>query len=71
MFCNKIWNAVKFAHSSFPPEFKPLTVDELVLSVQKGQLRVYDHWILSKLNATVKSCNNEFENYLFAEICQH
>ncbi|XP_050524472.1 valine--tRNA ligase [Daktulosphaira vitifoliae] len=56
-FCNKLWNAIKFALMYFKEGFKPtpLSKDE--------QLNSMDIWILSRLSLAVELCNTAFENY--------
>ncbi len=60
-FCNKLWNAVKFALTYFPADFKP-TAD-----VTKLALSFPDRWILSCLTAVTRQVNEGFENYNFGE----
>jgi valyl-tRNA synthetase len=57
-FCNKIWNATKFAlgnlgESYVPPPVLPARAD----------LTVVDRWILSRLNACIAKCNQSFPAY--------
>jgi valyl-tRNA synthetase len=57
-FCNKIWNATKFAlgnlgESYVPPPVLPARAD----------LTVVDRWILSRLNACIAKCNQSFTEY--------
>lgn len=55
-FCNKIWNAFKFAMGNLGEDFKPkaLVTDSL------GKA---DAWILQRLDETVAEVNREFEAY--------
>ena len=57
-FCNKIWNATKFALGNLgdayvpPPVFPP-----------RADLTVVDRWIVSRLNACIAKCNQGFTEY--------
>uniref|UniRef100_A0A6Q2Y555 valine--tRNA ligase n=1 Tax=Esox lucius TaxID=8010 RepID=A0A6Q2Y555_ESOLU len=56
-FCNKLWNAVKFAMRSLGDSFVP--------SEKEG---VSDRWVLSRLCAAVGLCNAGFQAYDFPAI---
>ncbi|SPP72882.1 blast:Valine--tRNA ligase [Drosophila guanche] len=60
-FCNKLWNATKFALLYFSGEEKFST--ELSSSDAVNQM---DAWILSRLAAAIEACNAGFESYDFA-----
>lgn len=69
-FCNKLWNAVKFAlmnlegFKSTDEEIqKLLSGDEML-----GSLAWRDQWILSKLAKAIELCNKNFESYDFAGV---
>uniref|UniRef100_A0A8C5QQ96 Valine--tRNA ligase n=1 Tax=Leptobrachium leishanense TaxID=445787 RepID=A0A8C5QQ96_9ANUR len=62
-FCNKLWNATKFAMRGLGEDFVPL--DSAVIS---GQESLVDLWILSRLSAAVDLCNMGFQNYDFPAI---
>uniref|UniRef100_A0A8C5BQ60 valine--tRNA ligase n=1 Tax=Gadus morhua TaxID=8049 RepID=A0A8C5BQ60_GADMO len=57
-FCNKLWNAVKFAMKTLGDNFVPW---------EKAQSAV-DRWILSRLAAAVGSCTAGFQAYDFPGI---
>ncbi|XP_067129943.1 valine--tRNA ligase [Centruroides vittatus] len=59
-FCNKLWNATKFALTSLGDNFKPLQHLQLT-----GDEQPIDKWILSRLSAAVEMCNRAFEEYDF------
>ena len=62
-FCNKLWNAVKFA-LTYLNDFAPsptMFVEVLTDSSISGR----DKWILSKLNNIIKDCNIYIDNYNF------
>lgn len=59
-FCNKLWNATKFALMSLGENFKPKEKFEL-----SGSESVMDMWILSRLSSAVMSCNDGFTQYDF------
>ncbi|XP_072317796.1 valine--tRNA ligase [Eucyclogobius newberryi] len=62
-FCNKLWNAVKFAMKTLGDDFVPS---------EKAQLcrkeSVSDRWILSRLSAAVVLCDEGFRAYDFPAI---
>jgi len=54
-FCNKLWNAARFALMNLGDlKFQPLKVDLLAPE---------DHWILSRLNAATDTVNAHLEDY--------
>lgn len=62
-FCNKLWNAAKFAmmnglSSSFVPKE---SLDYLKNNL--AQLRGMDKWMLSRLSETVKICDSGFRSF--------
>ncbi|XP_054714307.1 valine--tRNA ligase-like [Uloborus diversus] len=59
-FCNKLWNATKFALMSLSPDFVPKEKFSLT-----GKESSMDLWILSRLSTAVEACNNGFETYDF------
>uniref|UniRef100_A0A8C6KKB5 valine--tRNA ligase n=1 Tax=Nothobranchius furzeri TaxID=105023 RepID=A0A8C6KKB5_NOTFU len=56
-FCNKLWNAVKFAMKTLGDDFAPLEKES-----------VSDRWILSRLSAAVALCDAGFKAYDFPTI---
>uniref|UniRef100_A0A3B5AMM4 Valine--tRNA ligase n=1 Tax=Stegastes partitus TaxID=144197 RepID=A0A3B5AMM4_9TELE len=60
-FCNKLWNAVKFAMKTLGDNFVPL--EKLC-----GDESVSDRWILSRLSAAVGLCDAGFKAYDFPGI---
>eukprot|EP01022_Parablepharisma_sp_SALTPOND_P000803 TRINITY_DN105074_c1_g1_i1.p1 TRINITY_DN105074_c1_g1~~TRINITY_DN105074_c1_g1_i1.p1 ORF type:complete len:1027 (+),score=129.76 TRINITY_DN105074_c1_g1_i1:1225-4305(+) len=58
-FCNKLWNAVKFALMYIPKDFKPAS-DLLQLP-----LSFADKWVLSALSDTVREVNEDYESFNF------
>ena len=60
-FCNKLWNAVKFALMYIPPDFKPAP-DLLQLP-----LTFADKWVLSALSETARTINDDFEHFNFGD----
>ncbi|XP_067001148.2 valine--tRNA ligase isoform X2 [Anabrus simplex] len=62
-FCNKLWNAVKFALSYLGNDFKPdTTIGKLV-----GNETPMDLWMLSRISAAIEACNKGFVNYEFPQ----
>jgi len=60
-FCNKLWNATKFAMRNFTNDFVPRkNLKELC-----GNESPMDLWILSRLSAAASLCNEGFEAYEF------
>uniref|UniRef100_A0A4W4E499 Valine--tRNA ligase n=1 Tax=Electrophorus electricus TaxID=8005 RepID=A0A4W4E499_ELEEL len=55
-FCNKLWNAVKFAMKTLGEGFVP------------SEENVMERWILSRLCAAVSLCGNGFQEYDFPAI---
>uniref|UniRef100_A0A8C4DJQ8 valine--tRNA ligase n=1 Tax=Dicentrarchus labrax TaxID=13489 RepID=A0A8C4DJQ8_DICLA len=60
-FCNKLWNAVKFAMKTLGDNFVPS--EKLC-----GEESVSDRWILSRLSAAVGLCDAAFKAYDFPAI---
>ncbi|CAH1371750.1 unnamed protein product [Tenebrio molitor] len=59
-FCNKIWNATRFALTYFSEDFKAPVGGEFV-----GNEKVMDLWMLSRLASAVKDANDGFASYDF------
>jgi valyl-tRNA synthetase len=57
-FCNKIWNATKFALGNLGDSYVPPTV-----LPARSALHVIDRWILSRLNACIAKSNQSFTEY--------
>uniref|UniRef100_A0AAX7T259 Valine--tRNA ligase n=1 Tax=Astatotilapia calliptera TaxID=8154 RepID=A0AAX7T259_ASTCA len=62
-FCNKLWNAVKFAMKTLGDNFVPSEKVQL-----SGEESVSDRWILSRLSAAVTLCDAGFKAYDFPTI---
>lgn len=62
-FCNKIWNATRFALMSLGDAFK----SEAIAPIPKEDA-LMDRWILSRLSAATELCNKGFEFYDFPQI---
>lgn len=60
-FCNKLWNATKFAMLNFAQEFVP----EENLEKTLGIALPMDYWILSRLSAATVASNEGFQTYEF------
>lgn len=64
-FCNKLWNAVKFAMMRLGADFVP---DVTLLSkINTANLVLTDQWILNRLAVCVQACNKALEQYEFSE----
>ncbi|XP_046370269.2 valine--tRNA ligase-like [Haliotis rufescens] len=59
-FCNKLWNATKFALNGLGENYKPTVQHQL-----SGKEREMDLWILSRLSLAVESCTSGFQAYDF------
>ncbi|WP_370093507.1 valine--tRNA ligase [Streptacidiphilus sp. MAP12-20] len=59
-FCNKVWNATRFALMNGATVAGPLPAAE--------QLSAADRWILSRLNATVAEVDALYDDYQFAKL---
>jgi valyl-tRNA synthetase len=51
-FCNKIWNATKFAMMKFPADYVPAKSAQ-----PSGKETLVEQWILSRLNTTATELN--------------
>ncbi|KAJ0398218.1 hypothetical protein P43SY_006350 [Pythium insidiosum] len=67
-FCNKLWNAIRFAMSHLEGDFAvdDATVASTVLSNEVVSVR--DQFILSRLNQTITVCNKAFAAYEFGDL---
>jgi valyl-tRNA synthetase len=65
-FCNKLWNAVKFALVYLPEGFVP---DQDFLAL-KAEFSTVDRWILSRLNKAIEAANIHLSEYSFGEVVQ-
>ncbi|CAH0519943.1 unnamed protein product [Peronospora belbahrii] len=66
-FCNKLWNAVRFAMSNLEGGFSAEeNVADTVLS--NAVVGSRDRYILSRLNHAIKLCNDSFAAYEFGEL---
>ncbi|WP_434741352.1 valine--tRNA ligase [Micromonospora sp. SH-82] len=60
-FCNKLWNATRFALMNGAHTEGPLPAAE--------QLSTVDRWILSRLAHVTAEVDEQFEGYEFAKVC--
>lgn len=58
-FCNKLWNATRFALMNGAHVDGPLP----------SELSTVDRWILSRLQHTIADVDEQFEAYEFAKVC--
>jgi valyl-tRNA synthetase len=54
-FCNKIWNATKFALGNLGEAYTPPAA-----LPARADLGFIDRWIMSRLNACIAKCNQSF-----------
>ncbi|KAG7394081.1 hypothetical protein PHYBOEH_005841, partial [Phytophthora boehmeriae] len=66
-FCNKLWNAVRFAMSNLEDGFSAAdnVADTVLANAVVGSR---DRFILSRLNHAIKVCNDSFGAYEFGEL---
>ena len=64
-FCNKLWNATKFALMYFESDKKYQVLDSLT-----GSESNIDLWILSRLSHAIDVSDNAFKNYAFSAATQ-
>ncbi|XP_051899717.1 valine--tRNA ligase [Pristis pectinata] len=62
-FCNKLWNATKFAIRGLGQDFSPEGIAQ-----RSSQESLIDRWILSRLSHAVESCDRGFKQYDFPGI---
>ena len=60
-FCNKLWNATRFAMMNGATVTGPLPAPE--------ELGTVDKWILSRLQHVTAEVDEQFEKYEFAKVC--
>lgn len=63
-FANKIWNASRLVLMNLN---RDKVRADLCVSSQKGNLNLFDRWILSRFYATLKALNRNLNNYHFNE----
>lgn len=65
-FCNKLWNAVRFA-ITYLTDFEPSVDMHLQINEANGCSK-RDLFILSRLNSTIRDCNLHMASYSFAAV---
>jgi valyl-tRNA synthetase len=63
-FANKIWNASRFVLMNLN---RDKAKADLCVFFQKGNLNLFDRWILSRFYTTLKAVNRNLNNYHFNE----
>src|SRR5438046_3361748 len=61
-FCNKMWNAARFALSNLENTKHGPSGPGSALD---SNLSLFDHWILARLSATIDEVNESLKNYRF------
>lgn len=67
-FANKIWNGARFVFMNLEANESggtALTAEEFSKGLNEQILSLEDHWILSKLNSTIRDVNNKLSQYQF------
>ena len=69
-FCNKMWQAVRFALQNFPPGFvAPASLADMDKTIAAaGGATIAQKWILSRLHACVQASENGFTRYEFGDM---
>ncbi len=62
-FCNKIWNATRFAMSNLGAGYKPAAAE--LAAVNRASDSPRDRWILDRLHAACEEANTGFATYDF------
>jgi valyl-tRNA synthetase len=60
-FCNKLWNATKFALMNLGPDYVPLASSDAT-----GQESTIEKWILSRLHSAVKDADEGWKSFELA-----
>ncbi|KAI8811075.1 tRNA synthetases class I-domain-containing protein [Cladochytrium replicatum] len=63
-FCNKLWNATRFALMKLTPPFTPLSAARAT-SPDRSTLSLAEKWILSRLNHAIGEQHSSLEAYNF------
>ncbi len=64
-FANKIWNVFKFAYPYIS------NIKEEIETIDYNSCDLYDRWIITRLNQTIKSLDNYYDNYKIQFIAQY
>ena len=65
-WCNKLWNAIRFALMNLGTDFQPQSPEEFAAVAATGSLPYASKWILSRLNAATKSITDAMYVYDFS-----
>ena len=66
-WCNKLWQAIRFANINLGPGFVP---DPQGVSQPQGSLPFPCRWILARLNAAVTAVVDGFTSYAFGKVAE-
>lgn len=61
-FCNKLWNATKFALMNLGADYAPLASPDVT-----GQESIMEKWILSRLHSAVKDADQGWKSFELAQ----
>jgi len=63
-FANKIWNASRFVLMNLEPD---KVKDDLCVFFKKGNIKIFERWILSRFYSMLKNVNRNLKAYRFNE----
>lgn len=64
-WCNKLWNALRFASSMFPAGWQPAPTPLAPV----GSYSFVDRWIASRLNGCIQAVQQGFSDYMLSSAC--
>ena len=66
-WCNKLWNAIRFALLYLPPGFSPLNTEDIAAALPSWPTAA--RWILSRLNVAVEATNKVRPACVHSGVC--
>ena len=64
-WCNKLWNAIKFAMANLGDAYEPVDNEYTELDVSDSSSPIAARWIISRLNNTLSIVDESMESYNF------
>jgi valyl-tRNA synthetase len=70
-FCNKLWNATKFAMMNLKGYTHTMPLHDIAAMVADpaSPLAPRDRWVISRLDACIEEVNSAMANYMFSDAC--